>query len=156
MKVSCSGNSGLANVLIGEATLDEVINKEVFPNLDFLPSGKLDSGVHGLLDTQRVRSLVKDLKGRYDMVFFDAPPIIGVSDASVLAREVDGVMLLIQHRKYPKALSMRAKGMLTNMGANVLGVVLNNINISKDQSYYYYHQNYYQSDYTTKPRSRKG
>ncbi len=149
-------NSGLANVLIGEATLDEVINKEVFPNLDFLPSGKLDSGVHGLLDTQRVRSLVKDLKGRYDMVFFDAPPIIGVSDASVLAREVDGVMLLIQHRKYPKALSMRAKGMLTNMGANVLGVVLNNINISKDQSYYYYHQNYYQSDYTTKPRSRKG
>jgi succinoglycan biosynthesis transport protein ExoP len=147
---------GLANVLIGEATLDEVINKDVFPNLDFLSSGSLDSGVHGLLDTQRVRALVKELKESYDMVFFDAPPIIGVSDAAVLAREVDGVMLLIQHRKYPKALSIRAKGMLTNMGANVLGVVLNNINISKDQSYYYYHQNYYQADYTTKQRSRKG
>jgi len=129
-----------------------VIQEGVFHNLDFLPSGKLDSGVHGLLDTQRMRALVKELSIRYDRVFFDAPPIIGVSDASVLAREVDGVMLLIQHRKYPKAISDRAKGMLDNMGANLMGVVLNNINVSRDQSYYYYHQYYYQSDYTTKPR----
>ena len=61
-------------------------------------------------------------------------------------------MLLIQHRKYPRAVSERAKAMLDNMGANVLGVVLNNINVSRDQSYYYYHQYYYQSEYTTKPR----
>ncbi len=147
-----SNKTGLANVLIGEVETADVIHKEVFPNLDFMPSGKLDSGVHGLLDTQRMRALVKELGERYDRVFFDAPPIIGVSDASVLAREVDGVMLLIQHRKYPKAISDRAKGMLDNMGANLMGVVLNNINVSRDQSYYYYHQYYYQSDYTTKPR----
>jgi capsular exopolysaccharide synthesis family protein len=143
---------GLANILIGEAEPDDVIHKEVFLNMDFLPSGKLDSGVHGLLDTQRMRALIAELRDRYDRVFFDAPPIIGVSDASVLAREVDGVMLLIQHRKYPKAISERAKGMLDNMGTNLLGVVLNNINVSRDQSYYYYHQYYYQSDYTTKAR----
>jgi succinoglycan biosynthesis transport protein ExoP len=139
---------GLANVLIGERDLDEVVHKSVHPNLDFLPSGKLDSGVHGLLDTQRMRALVVTLKERYDRIYFDAPPVIGVSDAAVLAREVDGVLLLIQHRKYPKALSMRAKGMLDNMGANTMGVVLNNINVSKDQSYYYYHHYYYQSEYT--------
>lgn len=143
-----SNKVGLANVLIGEVDLASAILENVIENLDFLPSGKLDSGVHGLLDTQRMRSLVTELKSRYDMVFFDAPPVIGVSDASVLAREVDGVMLLIQHRKYPKAISMRAKGMLDNMGANTLGVVLNNINISREQSYYYYHQYYYQSEYT--------
>jgi capsular exopolysaccharide synthesis family protein len=149
-----SNKVGLANVLIGEVSLDDVIQKSVFPNLDFLPSGKLDGGVHGLLDTQRMRSLIASLKDRYDRIFFDAPPIIGVSDASVLAREVDGVMLLIQHRKYPKAVSERAKGMLDNMGVNLMGVVLNNINVSRDQSYYYYHQYYYQSNYTT--RARKG
>jgi len=143
---------GLAHVLIGEVEPQDVIHKEVFPNMDFMPSGKLDSGVHGLLDTQRMRALVKELGSQYDRVFFDAPPIIGVSDASVLAREVDGVMLLIQHRKYPKAISERAKAMLDNMGTNLLGVVLNNINVSRDQSYYYYHQYYYQSDYTTKGR----
>jgi succinoglycan biosynthesis transport protein ExoP len=147
-----SNKQGLANVLIGEVETDDVIHKDVFPNLDFLPSGKLDSGVHGLLDTQRMRALVKELSERYDRVFFDAPPIIGVSDASVLAREVDGVMLLIQHRKYPRAVSERAKAMLDNMGANLMGVVLNNINVSRDQSSYYYHQYYYQSDYTTKAR----
>ncbi len=147
-----TNKTGLANVLIGEVEPQDVIHSEVFPNLDFMPSGKLDSGVHGLLDTQRMRALVKDLSAQYDRVFFDAPPIIGVSDASVLAREVDGVMLLIQHRKYPKAISDRAKGMLDNMGANLMGVVLNNINVSRDQSYYYYHQYYYQSDYTTKAR----
>jgi len=147
-----SNKTGLANVLIGEVEPQDVIHSDVFPNLDFMPSGKLDSGVHGLLDTQRMRALVRELRTRYDRVFFDAPPIIGVSDASVLAREVDGVMLLIQHRKYPKAISDRAKGMLDNMGANLMGVVLNNINVSRDQSYYYYHQYYYQSDYTTKAR----
>ncbi len=149
-----SNKVGLANVLIGEAELDDVIHKRVFTNLDFLPSGKLDGGVHGLLDTQRMRSLIATLSERYDRIFFDAPPVIGVSDASVISREVDGVMLLIQHRKYPKAVSERAKGMLDNMGVNLLGVVLNNINVSRDQGYYYYHQYYYQSNYTTK--SRKG
>ncbi len=143
---------GLAQVLIGEKEIDEVTCKNVFPNLDFLPSGKLESGVHGLLDVTRIRALIEKLSPHYDRILFDAPPIIGVSDASVLTREVDGAVLLIQHRKYPKAVSERAKGVLDNMGVNVMGVVLNNINISRDQGYYYYQQYYYQSNYTSKPR----
>ncbi len=144
-----SNKVGLANYLIGECPLESVIMAQQLPGLDFMPSGRLDSGVHGLLDTQRMRALVGELRERYDLILFDAPPIIGVSDASVLAREVDGVMLLIQHRKYPKAISVRARGMLSNMGANIVGVVLNNINISREQSYYYYQNYYYQSEYTT-------
>lgn len=143
---------GMANVLAGEASLDEVIVKEPFKNLDFIPSGKLESGVHGLLDPERIQNVIAALKDRYDRILFDAPPVIGVSDASVIAREVDGVMLLIQHRKYPKAVSERAKSVLTNMGVNLIGVALNNINVSRDQGYYYYHQYYYQSDYTSKRR----
>ncbi|MFU8779767.1 MAG: GumC family protein [Kiritimatiellia bacterium] len=147
-----SNKVGLAQVLIGDLQLEDVIQKGIFPNLDFLPSGKLDSGVHGLLDVNRVHALMDKLRPHYDRILFDAPPIIGVSDASVLTREVDGVMLLIQHRKYPKAVSERAKGVLENMGVNLMGVVLNNINISRDQGYYYYQQYYYQSNYTTKAR----
>ncbi len=143
---------GLAQVLVGEKTTEDVIQKSVHPNLDFMPSGKLESGVHGLLDVARVRALIKELGPKYDRILFDAPPVIGVSDASVLTREVDGVMLLIQHRKYPKAVSERAKGILENMGVNIVGVVLNNINISRDQGYYYYQQYYYQSHYVNKPR----
>jgi len=138
-----SNRSGLANVLVGDTTVDEALIHTPHTNLDFLPSGKLSSGVHGLLDTERMRELIRELKGRYDFVFFDAPPIVGVSDASLLAREMDGVLLVIQHRKYPRALSGRAKAMLDNIGANLMGVVLNNINIARDYSSYYYQQHYY-------------
>ncbi|NQU40438.1 MAG: polysaccharide biosynthesis tyrosine autokinase [Lentisphaerae bacterium] len=134
---------GLANIVVGDATLDECIQHTAEKNLDFLPSGKLATGVHGLIASEKMREVVTELKERYDFVFFDSPPIIGVSDASLLTREVDGVLLVIQHRKYPRALSARAKDMVENFGGNLLGVVLNNINISRDYAYYYYHQNYY-------------
>jgi Mrp family chromosome partitioning ATPase len=66
-----------------------------------------------------------------------------VSDATLLVREMDGVLLVVQHRKYPRAISNRAKEMIENVGANLVGVVLNNINISRDYSYYYHHYYYY-------------
>jgi polysaccharide biosynthesis transport protein len=138
-----SNRIGLANVLAGDQNLEDVILKNIHPNLDFLPSGKIESGVHGLLDTRRMHDIIATLKERYDYVFFDAPPIVGVSDASLLARVSDKVLMVIQHRKYPRALSSRAKTMIVNSGTPLLGVVLNNINISKDYSSYYYQQHYY-------------
>ena len=72
-------------------------------------------------------------------VFFDAPPLMGVSDASILASEVDGVLLVIQYRKYPRTMSTRAKRVIENVGGKIIGVVLNNINIMRDDYYYYYH-----------------
>ncbi|MCE9613013.1 MAG: polysaccharide biosynthesis tyrosine autokinase [Lentisphaerae bacterium] len=134
---------GLANILVGEVQFEQAVVHTKVANLDFLPSGKLASGVHGLLDTSKMRELVQDLSGRYDLVIFDAPPIIGVSDASLLVREVDGVLLVIQHRKYPRTVSMRAKAMVENAGGKLVGVVLNKINISRDYSYYYHYSYYY-------------
>lgn len=138
-----SNRPGLANVLVGEAKLDDTIQPTGVTRFDFLPSGKLTTGVHGLIASERMREVVAELKGRYDLVIFDSPPIIGVSDASLLVREMDGVLLVIQHRKYPRAVSARAKDMIQNFGATLLGVVLNNINVSRDYAYYYYQQHYY-------------
>ena len=70
-------------------------------------------------------------------------PIIGVSDASVLVREVDGVLLVIQYRKYPRIVSGRAKAMIDNVGGNLVGVVLNNININREHYYHYYYGLHY-------------
>ncbi len=72
----------------------------------------------------------------------EAPPVIGVSDASILASEVDGVLLVVQYRKYPRIMSLRAKRMIENVGGRIVGVVLNNINILRDDYYYYYHSYY--------------
>lgn len=140
--LSMSNRFGLTNVLMRDAPVEEAIKATSIPNLHFLPSGKLPRSSLGLLDSQRMRELVKNLKARYDFVFFDSPPIVGVSDASILASEVDGVLLVVQYRKYPRTISTRAKRMLENVGANVVGVVLNNINILRDDYYYYYHSYY--------------
>ncbi len=137
--LGASNNQGLANVLAGEMELGDAIVETKIPNMHFIPSGRLSAGVHGLLANRMFKDIVKVLKDSYDTVFFDAPPIIGVSDASLIVREVDVSLLVIQHRKYPKSFSSRAKGMIENAGGNLLGVVLNNINISKDYSYYYHH-----------------
>jgi succinoglycan biosynthesis transport protein ExoP len=79
-------------------------------------------------------------------------PSSGVSDASILASEVDGVLLVVQYRKYPRNISSRARRMLDNVGSTVLGVVLNNINIMRDDYYYYYHS--YYSSYDASDESK--
>ncbi len=141
-----SNRMGLADVLLGTATLDDSIHRAVFPNMDFLSSGKLPSTMHGTMNAQKLRDIINHVRGRYDYVFFDSPPIMGVSDASILSSEADAVMLVVQHRSYPRAVSLRAKNMVENVGGNLIGVVLNNLNVARDY-YYYYHSDYYNYAY---------
>jgi capsular exopolysaccharide synthesis family protein len=137
-----SNREGLVNVLMRDVPIEDAIQTTSHENLHFLPSGRLPSHSVGMLDTQRVRDLIKNLKARYDIVLFDSPPIMGVSDSSIIASEVDGVLLVVQYRKYPRQMSSRAKRLVENVGGKVLGVVLNNINILRDD-YYYYYSSYY-------------
>ena len=147
-----SNKTGLADVLMDKVSVDEAIVPNAVGAVDFMPSGKLPSAAHGILSAQRLRAIIDLLKMRYDYVFFDSPPIMGVSDAAILCSEVDGVLLVIQHRTYPRAVSLRAKTMVDNAGGNLLGVVLNNLNVTRD--YYYYHNAYYNYSYGT-PRDRR-
>jgi len=137
-----SNRYGLTNLLMRDVSIEEIIKPTTIPNLHFLSSGRIPRATAGLLDSQRMRDLVKNLKARYDYVFFDAPPLMGVSDASILASEVDGVLLVVQYRKYPRTMSTRAKRVIENVGGKIIGVVLNNINIMRDDYYYYYHGQY--------------
>lgn len=145
---------GLTNVLMRDVPIEETIKSVAnLPNLHFLPSGKLPRSSVGVLNSQRMRELIKNLKARYDYVFFDSPPVVGVSDASILASEVDGVLLVVQYRKYPRVMSLRAKRMVENVGGKLIGVVLNNINILRDDYYYYYHS-YYSNYYYRSPDAK--
>jgi len=136
---------GLADVLLDRVTIDKAIMPSVVSSVDFMPSGKLPSASHGILNAQRLRAIIDSVKGRYDYVFFDSPPILGVSDAAILCSEVDGVLLVIQHRSYPRVVSGRAKTMVDNAGGNLIGVVLNSLNVTRD--YYYYYNSYYNYSY---------
>ncbi|HOY56830.1 MAG TPA: polysaccharide biosynthesis tyrosine autokinase [Verrucomicrobiota bacterium] len=145
--LAVTNSIGLTNYLMKQNTLEEVIQTTKLPMMDFLASGKLPSSSLGILNSARMKEFIKDVQQRYDFVFFDSPPIMGVSDASILASEVDLSVLVVQYRKYPQAMTLRAKQMVEKVGGTMLGVVLNNINISQD-SYYYYYSGYYYDYYS--------
>jgi len=151
---------GLTNYLLRQNTLEEVIQTTSLPTLDFLASGKLPSSSLGILSSTQMKDLIGELKQRYDFVFFDSPPIMGVSDASILASEVDMTIQVIQYRRYPQPMNIRAKQLIEKVGGNLVGIVLNNINMSQDESYYYYsgyyHDYYYRSEEQQEPAAKEG
>jgi capsular exopolysaccharide synthesis family protein len=133
---------GLTNYLTTEMALEDVIFPTTVENLSLLPSGILPSDAVGILNSQRMSDMIAELKQRYDIVFFDSPPMLGVSDASVLASEVDQTIIVVQHRRFPRAMLTRVKQAVLGVGGSILGVVLNNVDLKHDQNYYYY-TNYY-------------
>lgn len=148
-----SNNIGLTDFLLGQKSLEEVIQTTPLANLDFLPSGKLPSSALGVLNSERMKQFIEEVKARYDFVLLDSPPIMGVSDASIISRLVDASIQVVQYRKYPQVMTVRAKNMIEKIGGNLIGVVLNNINISQD-SYYYYYSGYYYDYYYSSQYSR--
>ena len=133
---------GLTNYLTTDLRLEDVIVPTSVENLSLLPSGILPSDAVGILNSQRMSDMIAEVKTHYDIVFFDSPPMLGVSDASVLASEVDQTIIVVQHRRFPRAMLTRVKQAILGVGGTVLGVVLNNVDLKHDQNYYYY-TNYY-------------
>jgi capsular exopolysaccharide synthesis family protein len=138
-----SNERGLTDFLTADIPLDPLILSTDVENLSFLPSGRLPIDAAGILNSQRMIDLIQQVKSRYDMVFFDSPPILGVSDASVIASSVDMTLVVVQHRRFPRAMLQRVKQGLTNVGAKIVGCVLNNTDIRHDE-YYEYYTSYYQ------------
>jgi polysaccharide biosynthesis transport protein len=145
--LNVSNSAGLTNLLLKQNSIEEVVQTTKVPGLHFMASGKLPSSSLGVLNSSQMKDFVRQARERYDFVLFDSPPIMGVSDASILASVVDMSLLVIQYRKYPQVMTIRAKQMVEKVGGNLMGVVLNNINISQD-SYYYYYSGYYYDYYS--------
>lgn len=129
---------GLSNYLTQNIRLEEVVVRTAVENLYFLPSGLLPADSAGILNSQRMVDLIADVKSRFDLVLIDSPPILGVSDASVLANEADMTMIVVQHRKLPRHMLLRVKQAVENVGGKVIGVVLNNVDLTSDAQYSYY------------------
>ncbi|MBM3869756.1 MAG: polysaccharide biosynthesis tyrosine autokinase [Verrucomicrobia bacterium] len=155
-RLGLTNSLGLTNHLLGQNKLEEVVQTTSLDNLHFLPSGRLPSSALGILNSSQMKDFIKEAKSRYDFVFFDAPPIMGVSDATVLASGADLAILVIQYRKYPQSLAIRSRQMVEKVGGRLLGVVLNNINLASDASYYYYSGYHYHSNNNAEEPSANG
>jgi succinoglycan biosynthesis transport protein ExoP len=125
---------GLTECLLGEVRVAGRAKKTDNPNLEVLCSGAAQRDPAGLLNSQRMVDLINEMRMSYDVVLVDAPPILGLSDAGILARACDYSIIVAQHRKYPGALLKRVKSSVESVGGKVLGVVLNNANLRYDEN----------------------
>jgi len=138
----CPKAPGLSDVLAGKCDADAAIRKSVAPGLDLLTSGGMPGFTLSLLFANRLRDLLASLRGRYDRILLDSPPIIGVSDASLLAGLADGAILLIQHRRNPASMVLRAQQIIGGLKVPILGAVLTQVPRGAGEDYGYYTQAY--------------
>jgi len=132
---------GLSNVLVGEHSLQEAVNTEVEDNLDILSSGPIPPNPSELLASKRLKELISEAKEVYDIIIFDTPPVLAVTDAQILADSVDGTLLVIRSGKTEKEAALKAKEALEPAKAKLLGTVLNDREKAANSYYYYYGNN---------------
>lgn len=136
---------GVTDILIGARKWEEVVQKTGIENLHAFCSGPIPPNPSELLASDEMTELIRQVREAYDIVIFDCPPILPVTDAAVLSAKCDSVLLVYYVGKAAREALVRAKVQLENVGAKILGVVLNHIPAEGrlGYSYYYYHYHYY-------------
>jgi capsular exopolysaccharide synthesis family protein len=146
---------GITNMLSGDASdIDSIVQTcEKQPNLKLLTSGPVPPNPAELLGSNAMRDVLATLGEKYTHIIVDSPPAISFTDASILSTLVDGVILVVHGGRSSRAVVRRAKQQLLDVGANLYGIVLNNVKV-ESQDYYYgsYYSGYY-SYYDDDPSS---
>jgi capsular exopolysaccharide synthesis family protein len=150
-----NNHQGLTTALVeSEAALSDLLQTTRVENLSVVTSGPLPPNPSELLGSRRMEAVIEALQQRAEVVIFDSPPVMAVTDATVLAARVDGTLLVINSGKTRRALAQRSVETLAAVGARVLGVALNRL-ASRHGGYYYYHY-YYSEDGQRRRHSRRG
>ena len=142
-RLGVTSTDGLGTVLVHQAGPEMALQPiEELPNLYFLPAGPVPTAPGDALSSKWMREIMKDWSSRYDHVIIDTPPILSVSDSLALAREADGVVLVVRAGRTPKKALLRSRDLLVRMQARILGVVLNAVDMGVGGSYYNYSNSY--------------
>lgn len=142
--------NGISDFLVDKETkLDSFIKKCSVPNLDVITSGYIPPNPSELLASKRMDEAIRLLKEKYDYILFDAPPVIAVTDAMILAKKIDQLYLVVRVAQADKQVIKRAKELLENIGIEISGAVVNGIipqSYYSSSEYHYYYYYYYGKD----------
>ncbi|WP_208560214.1 CpsD/CapB family tyrosine-protein kinase [Marinilactibacillus kalidii] len=131
-------NEGLTKVLTDKLTnIDEVIYRSSIEGLFLMTSGAIPPNPAELLSSKRMNTIIEEMKEEFDMIIFDMPPVLAVTDAQVMASKVDGLLFVIPKGEVSKEQVLKSKELLENVQANILGAILNKVEKS-EKNYYYY------------------
>ena len=139
---------GLSSFLVGAATVDELPTATPVPNLYAIYSGASTDQPAELMASQRMEDLLTGLEARFDIILLDTPPSVALSDAVTLSRRVDGILLVVKEQAVSRAVAKQTIDLLNQVEANILGVVLNNVDLQRGGTkykYYYAYRDYYSS-----------
>lgn len=129
---------GLTTVLAGQIPFNEAINPTDVFNLSVLTSGPIPPNPAELMGSKSMARFLKEAKETYDIIIFDTPPILAVTDAQVLANSCDGTVLVVYSGKTELEEAAKAKELLSTTKGKLLGAVLNHKKLESSDYYYYY------------------
>jgi capsular exopolysaccharide synthesis family protein len=145
---SADKSVGLSSVLAEEVALDQAIHPTGVPGLDLLPCGPIPANPSEILNSQMFADLLQELSRRYDHVLLDSPPVVPVTDARILAASADATVIALRAEQSTRKTALYARDVLRSVGANILGVVVNDVPRRRGVYGYYYAQDYiYQYGY---------
>ncbi len=141
-----SNEKGLSNMLADDSNFSLAVQKSGVENLLLLTSGVKPPNPSELLSSSKMKNFVSSLRGQLDFIIIDTPPLLMVTDAQLLSSYIDGYILTIASGEADRDAAAKAKELLDNVNAKILGVVLNKINLSGKGYYGYYGKYYYGVD----------
>lgn len=130
---------GLSNVLIGELHLEDATVTSDIDSLDIMTCGPIPPNPSELLGSRVMKKLIEEASAYYDIIIFDAPPVLAVTDAQILADIVNGVLLVIKSGETEYETALKAKEALEPARGRLLGAILNNQAKDQKNGYYYYY-----------------
>jgi len=145
---------GLESVLTHDAPVDSLIMRDILPNLDLLPTKNMKHNVTELFLRDKIKNMLRELRDRYDTIILDTPPLAVASDAAILSKAVDGVVVVVGYDQVAKRELEFTKEMLDNAGANIYGFIVNGVdkhgmsygNYGYYTNYYSYYEEYYNDE----------
>ena len=138
-------DNGLTNYMVDSTPYKSILKDSFLSNLKIVTCGVLPPNPSELLGSERMGEFIAQLKADFDLVLFDSPPVIAVTDAAIMCTKVDGAFFVISSGKANRDAILRAKSQLEKVNAPILGALLNNVDVegTYGSSYYYYYYHYY-------------
>ncbi|HKL09924.1 MAG TPA: CpsD/CapB family tyrosine-protein kinase [Clostridia bacterium] len=148
-----NNDSGATNVLAGRMELNEAVVRSSTPNLFILTSGPKPPNPAEIIGSKRMKDFLDEAGEMFDYILIDSPPVLAVTDASILSTKIDGTILVIESGKTEIDHAMESKKQLEKVGANIIGAILNKVKVIGKSKYGYY-SSYYEETNTENKRRR--
>jgi capsular exopolysaccharide synthesis family protein len=144
---------GLRDYLSDMKNFETVVQQTLVTNLSVIPCGPIPHNPMELLDSPQMSRLIEEAHDKFDKIIIDSPPVIAVSDALILAKLANGIIQVVRGGRTSREIVLNGKNKFDAIGFNLLGVLLNNLNLHKEKYYYTYY--YYHGEKVKKRRRKK-